>query len=54
MFDDLLAAALQIADRRVPTDLKGDAALAAVRDFSLKLYKDLLSDLGELQDMDED
>ncbi len=54
MFDDLLAAALQIADRRVPSELKGDAALAAVRDFSLKLYKDLLTDLGELQDVDED
>ncbi len=54
MFDDLLAAALQIADRRVPGDLRGEAALAAVRDFSLRLYKDLLTDLGEVQDVDED
>lgn len=54
MFDDLLAAVLQVADRRVSNELRGDAALVAVRDFSLKLYKELLSDLGEIAEDDED
>ena len=53
VFDDLLAAVLQVAERRVPAELTGDAARVAVRDFSLKLYKELLADLGEVVEEDE-
>lgn len=54
MFDDLLASVLQVAERRVSSELRGEAALVAVRDFSLRLYKDLLSDLGEVVEEEED
>ena len=54
MFDDLLASVVDVAERRVSADLRGDAALKAIRDFSLTLYKELLADLGEVVDEDED
>lgn len=54
MFDDLLAAVLKVAERRVYADLRGDEARAAIRDFSLTLYKELLSDLGDVVEEDED
>ncbi len=53
MFDDLLASVLQVAERRVSSELRGEAALVAVRDFSLRLYKELLSDLGEVVEEEE-
>src|SRR5690606_11138276 len=43
MFDDLLAAVLGVAEKRVSSELRGEAARVAVRDFSLQLYKELLS-----------
>jgi len=54
MFDDLLAAVLGVAEKRVSSELRGEAARVAVRDFSLQLYKELLSDLGEVVDEDEE
>jgi len=54
MFDDLLAAVLAVAERRVAADLRGAQAREAIRDFSLQLYKELLSDLGEVVEEDED
>ncbi len=54
MIDDLLAGVVQVAERRVPSDLRGDAAREAIRDFSLKLYKELLSDLGEVVEEDSE
>lgn len=54
MFDDLLAATLQVADRRVDANVKGEAALSAVRDFSLRLYRELLLGLGEIVEDDDD
>lgn len=54
MFDDLLAAVLEVAERRVSSDLRGDEAREAIRDFSLALYKDLLSDLGDVVEDDDD
>jgi len=53
MFDDLLAAVLAVAERRVAADLRGDEAREAIRDFSLTLYKELLGDLGEVVEDDE-
>ncbi len=54
MFDDLLAGVVQVAERRINSELRGDAARIAVRDFSLTLYKELLSNLGEVVEVDED
>lgn len=54
MFDDLLAGAVQVAERRVNSELRGDAARVAIRDFSLKLYKELLSNLGEVVEVEDD
>lgn len=54
MFDDLLAAVLEVAERRVNADLRGGEARAAIRDFSLSLYKELLSDLGDVVEDDAD
>ncbi len=54
MFDDLLASVVDVAERRVSADLRGAAALNAIRDFSLTLYKELLADLGEVVEEDED
>lgn len=54
MVDDLLASVVEVAERRVNADLRGDAALFAIRDFSLKLYKELLADLGEVVEEDEE
>lgn len=54
MFDDLLAGVVQVAERRINSELRGDAARVAVRDFSLTLYKELLSNLGEVVEVDDD
>lgn len=54
MFDDLLASALEVAERRVNADLRGAEARAAIRDFSLSLYKELLSELGDVVEDDDE
>lgn len=54
MFDDLLAGVVQVAEKRVPSDLRGQEALEAIRDFSLALYKELLGDLGEVVEEDDE
>jgi hypothetical protein len=54
MVDDVLAAVIQAAERRVSADLRGDDALNAIRDFTLRLYKELLADLGEVVDEDDE
>jgi ribonuclease-3 len=50
VFETVLAATLQVADRRIPDHLRGDEARTAVRDFALSLYKDVLQDLGDVVD----
>lgn len=54
MFDDLLAAVVTVAERRVTSDLRGETARTAIRDFSLDLYKELLLGLGDILEEDED
>ncbi len=54
MFDDLLAAAVTVAERRVFADLRGEEARVAIRDFSLALYKELLLGLGDIVEEDEE
>src|SRR5690606_19651719 len=45
VFEELLATTMEIAEERVDPDLTGDAALAAIRDFTLGLYKQVLESL---------
>lgn len=54
MFEGLLGSVVEVAERRVSADLRGDKALAAIHDFSVRLYKGLLADLGEVVEEDED
>jgi len=48
VFDRALAESLRIAHERVDADLRGDVALAGIEAFALRLYKDVLEDLGEV------
>lgn len=48
VFDQVLAAAMRIAHERVDADLRGDAALAGIEAFALRLYQDVLEELGEI------
>ncbi len=48
MFERVLTESLRIAHERVDADLRGDVALAGVEAFALRLYKDVLEDLGEV------
>lgn len=50
VFDRVLAESLRIAHERVDGDLRGDIALAGIEAFALRLYKDVLEDLGEIVD----
>ncbi len=56
MFEDVLAATVHVAERRVADHLRGEDARAAVRQFALSLYKDLLEDLGDVieEDLEDD
>lgn len=60
IFESVLASSLQVADRRIPDHLRGEEARAAVLEFALSLYKDVLQDLGDVveedisDDLDED
>jgi len=54
MFEGLLGRVVEVAERRVSADLRGDKALTAIHDFSVRLYKGLLADLGEVVDEDEE
>ncbi|MBX3140880.1 MAG: hypothetical protein KF875_09030 [Trueperaceae bacterium] len=54
MIDDVLASVITVAERRVSADLRGETALVAIRDFALRLYKDMLADLGEVVEEDEE
>ncbi len=54
MFETVLASALQVANARVPTELRGDAAREAVQAFTLTLYKGMLESLGDVVEDDED
>jgi hypothetical protein len=53
MFETVLAGALQVANARVPSELRGDAAREAVQAFTLTLYKGIVESLGEVVEDDE-
>ena len=50
---EVLAASLHIANSRIDLKVKGEAGLEQVRQLALKLYKDVLEDLGEVLEVDE-
>ncbi len=52
VFESVLASTLQVADRRIPDHLRGEEARAAVLEFALSLYKDVLQDLGDVVEED--
>ena len=54
MFETVLAGALQVANARVPTELRGDAAREAVQAFTLTLYKGMLESLGDVVEDDDE
>lgn len=54
VFERVLAASLTVAHDRVDGRLRGDEARAAVGAFALRLYKDLLEDLGDVVEVDEE
>lgn len=53
VFDDVLAAVLQIAHERVDSKQQGDEAREAIGAFALELYKDVLQDLGDVVELDD-
>jgi hypothetical protein len=48
VFDRVLAESMRIAHERVDADLRGDAALAGIEAFAVRLYQDVLEQLGEV------
>ena len=43
---------MRIAHERVDADLRGDAALAGIEAFAVRLYQDVLEQLGEVVEED--
>jgi len=54
IFPEVLAASINTANTRVPTNLKGEAALSEVKQLSLKFYKDILESLGEVVELEDE
>ncbi len=52
VFERVLTESLRIAHERVDADLRGDAALIGIEAFALRLYQDVLNELGEVVDED--
>jgi hypothetical protein len=50
VFDRVLAESMRIAHERVDADLRGDAALVGIEAFAVRLYQDVLEQLGEVVD----
>lgn len=48
IFESVLAEALRVAHERVDADLRGDAALVGIETFAVRLYQDVLEQLGEV------
>lgn len=53
IFDAVLATCLTIANSRVDPALGGEAAIAAVQQLGLRLYKATLEELGEVVEVEE-
>lgn len=53
MFAEVLASCITTANERADKSLTGDKAITEVRHLSLQLYKSILEDLGDVQEIDE-
>lgn len=53
VLEHVLAGSLAVAQARVPAHLYGDEAREAVAAFALTLYKDLLLNLGEIEEVED-
>jgi len=54
MFADVLASCISTANERADQRLEGDEAIAEVHRLSLQLYKSLLEDLGDIEEVYDD
>lgn len=54
IFAEVLAAAIATADRRVDAKATGEVAIDEVRQLALKLYKETLTSLGEIVEVEEE
>ena len=54
IFEDVLAACLEIANDRLDRKHTGEDGVARVRDMALMLYKGTLENLGDVIEVDED
>lgn len=54
IFEDVLAACLEIANERLDAKQNGEQGVAAVRDLTLMLYKGMLENLGDVVEVGEE
>ncbi len=54
MFSDVLASCIGVANERVDKKLIGDKAMEEVQRLSLELYKSILEDLSEVEEIDDE
>ncbi len=54
IFEQVLAASLTTAQARIDESLRGDEARDAIRSFALRLYREVLEDLGEVAELPDD
>lgn len=54
LFEGVLAASITAANDRTDPELTGEAAIDAVHDLALRLYKGVLEDLGEVIELEDD
>ena len=54
IFEDVLAAALEIANDRLDRKETGETAVRGVRDLALDLYKGTLESLGDVVELEDD
>jgi len=54
MFADVLASCISTANDRADQRLSGDDAVAEIRRLSLQLYKSILEDLGDIEEIDDE
>ena len=54
MFADVLASCISVANERVDKKLTGEKAISEVQRLSLGLYKSILEELSEVEEIDDD
>lgn len=54
MFSDVLASCITTANERADKSLSGDKAMVEVQRLSLKLYKSILEDLADIEEIEDE